>query len=135
VRVPVCAEPLGLGETYFATGWYGQEFDGDSGAPTRWMRERGAVLMRSADGRGVRIHARISAPDSADHIDTRLTLRVNDVFETDAQPLRRGFADYEWNVPDAAWVAGTNEVLFSVSRTRFVGTRTLGLALRSLHAQ
>jgi hypothetical protein len=49
--------------------------------------------------------------------------------------MRAGFADYEWSVPDAAWVAGTNELFFTVSRVERRGTRALGLALASLHVE
>ena len=134
VRVPVCADPLRAGELYFATGWYGPERDGTEG-PVRRMREHGAVLVPSADGRTARVRARIAPSADDTRLETRLTLRVNDVYEADAVVLRAGFADYEWVVPDSAWVSGTNELLFRVSQTRMRGTRTLGLALASLHVE
>jgi len=67
--------------------------------------------------------------------DTTLRLRVNDVFELPAVAMRAGFSDYEWFVPDGAWVSGTNELFFTVSRVEQRGTRALGLALASLHVQ
>jgi hypothetical protein len=63
---------------------------------------------------------------------TELALKVNDVWEAATIRLEPGFREYDWNVPDSAWVPGTNELLFSVSRTQRRGSRTLGLALASL---
>jgi hypothetical protein len=134
VRAPVCAEALGAGEIYFATGWYEPEPDAVAG-PIRRMREHGAVLVSSAEGGAARVRARMAPAVGDTPLQTQLTLRVNDVYEARAVVMRAGFADYEWAVPDAAWVAGTNELLFSVSQTWVSGTRTLGLALESLHVQ
>ena len=133
-KAPVCADPVRDGERYFATGWYGEEPTPDG--PIRWMRDHGAVLVASAHGRdaGVRIRAAPAVAGDADGA-TTLTLRVNDVFELPAIPMRAGFSDYEWVVPDAAWVSGTNELFFTVSRVERRGARTLGLALASLHAE
>ena len=67
-----------------------------------------------------------------------LTVRVNNVFESAPIAMSDGMADYEWIVPARAWVVGTNEVLFRVSRThqpadhRGGDGRTLGLALQRL---
>jgi hypothetical protein len=58
---------------------------------------------------------------------------VNDVLDLTPVTLTPGFRDYEWLVPDAAWVSGTNELLFSVTRTKTDGSRVRGLALASLH--
>ena len=129
-RVPICAEAVKDGELYFATGWYGEEH-GDVGM-VRWMREHGAVLLSSADGRAVRVRVR-AAP--ADEAETTLSLRVNDFVDLASVRMQHGFAEYEWSVPDAAWVPGTNELFFRVSRTVARGTRTLGLAMASLTAR
>ena len=134
VRVPVCAERVKDGERYFATGWYGEE-SGDFGR-VRWMRDSGAVLLPSADGRAVHLRLRAApAAEPAGGDETLLRVRVNDFVDLPPVPMRSGFADYEWDVPDAAWVAGTNELLLTVSRTVSRGTRTLGLAMSSLTAR
>ncbi|HUE86358.1 MAG TPA: hypothetical protein VMO26_09800 [Vicinamibacterales bacterium] len=134
VKVPVCADPVREGERYFGTGWYGEERTTDGAI--RWMREGGAVLVASARGRETRVRIR-AAPAVASDVEgaTTLTLRVNDVLELPPVAMRPGLADYEWSVPDAAWVAGTNELFFTVSRVERRGARTLGLALASLHAE
>lgn len=133
-RAPVCAEPVAPGELYFASGWYGEE-DGDFGR-IRWMSEYGAVLLSSSDGRAVHVQLRAApAVPPADDGGTTLSLRVNDFADLASQPMQRGLAVYEWEVPDAAWVTGTNELFFHVSRTVARGTRTLGLALASLTAR
>jgi hypothetical protein len=132
VHAPVCAETLPREAVYFATGWYGQESDAREGH-VRWMRAQGAVLLSSADGRASRVRVRVAPPDgeTAD-AETQLSIRVNDVLDLEPFALRAGFQEYELNVPDAAWAPGTNELLFTVSRTRTEGTRTRGLALASL---
>ena len=133
-QVPVCAERVSDREIYFASGWYGEE-NGDFG-PIRWMREHGAVLLPSRDGRAVRVRLR-AAPAVTPREDdaTTLSLRVNDFVDLTPVRMQRGFADYEWDVPDNAWVPGTNELFFSVSRSVARGTRTLGLALASITAR
>lgn len=128
-RAPICAAVLRQGEQYFATGWYGTERDRRA-ENVRWMKQHGVVLLTSATGTAVRIRARLEAPDDVG--ETQLTLRVNDLFELAPVSVRAGLHDYEWSVPDAAWVVGTNELLFSVTRTAIRGSRVLGLALASL---
>jgi hypothetical protein len=130
-RAPVCAEAIARDEIYFGTGWYGQEHTSDHGA-VRWMREHGAVLVTSPHGRGTTLRFR-AAP--AELEGTELIVRVNDVHDLATIPLHAGFRDYALVVPDAAWAAGTNELFFTVSRTRKVGTRVRGLALASLHVE
>jgi hypothetical protein len=44
-----------------------------------------------------------------------VSIRVNDMFDAPALPLRPGTQEYEWTVPTPAWVTGTNEVLLRVS--------------------
>jgi hypothetical protein len=135
VRVPVCADPVRAGESYFATGWYGQESEPGIG-PVRWMRGQGAALVFSPDGREARVRLRIAPAVAAVGDDvTQLSVRVNDFYELAPITLRARFHDYELVVPDAAWVSGTNELLFTVSRTHTIGSRVRGLALASLHAQ
>ena len=130
VRVPVCSVPVGEDETLFATGWYGQEPVGASHG--RWMENAGAVLVSSSRGGAVTVRVRATAAATTSDDPTRLTLRVNDVFEPPALAMREGVAEYEWNVPDPAWVTGTNELLFSVSRTVRRNARTLGMSLQDL---
>ena len=72
---------------------------------------------------------------SVDAAETTLSLRVNDFVDLTPVTMQPGFADYEWNVPDSAWVPGTNELFFRVSRTVARGRRTLGLAMTSLTAR
>ena len=134
-RVQVCAQPLPAGERYFGAGWFGQERDIEQG-PVRWMREHGAVMVSTIDGGKVDVLARL-APGAGDGESDppELTLRVNDVWSAPPVRLDGGFHDYVWSVPDDAWVAGTNELFFSVSRTRREGSRRLGVALASLHVQ
>ena len=133
-KAQICAEPVRERELYFATGWYGEEPAPDRSI--RWMRDHGAVLVGAARDGGARVRIR-AAPAVASDADgqTTLTLRVNDVFELPPVAMGPGFADYEWSVPDAAWVSGTNELLFTVSRVERRGTRALGLALVSLHVE
>jgi hypothetical protein len=134
VRAPVCAAAVRDGTRYFGTGWYGEEATSDG--TVRWMREHGAVLVPSGHGLAARVRIRAApAMPSDGETETTMTLRVNDVFESPSIAMRPGFADYEWLVPDAAWVSGTNELFFSVSRVEQRGTRTVGLALASLHVE
>lgn len=133
VRAPVCAEPLGRDEVYFGSGWAGQERDAREG-PVRWMGAYGAVMVAAKHGESVRIRARLAPAIASDARETTaLILRINDVLELAPVVLTPGFQDHEWTVPDTAWVPGTNEILFKVSRTSMSGTRTRGLALASLH--
>jgi hypothetical protein len=133
-KAQICADPVREGERYFGTGWYGEQ-RGPEGA-VRWMREHGAVMVASAHGGDTRVRIR-AAPAVASSEDglTTVTLRVNDVVELPAVAMADGYADYEWIVPDAAWVAGTNELWFTVSRVERRGNRTLGMALASLHVE
>jgi hypothetical protein len=131
VRVPVCAHALAAGEMYFATGWYGQEAHATQGS-VRWMRDAGAVLMMSRDGRAVRVRAQIAAAADGDP-SVELIVRVNDFLELPPVRLRTSFSEYEFVVPDEAWVQGVNELLFRVSRSANVTGRMRGMALASLH--
>ena len=87
-----------------------------------------------ADGREARVYVRV-APAVHEEGVTTLHVRVNDVLELPPVALAARFAEYELAVPDRAWAIGRNELLFSVSRTREVGTRVRGLALASLHVR
>jgi hypothetical protein len=133
-KAQVCADPVRERELYFATGWYGEESAPDGSI--RWMRDHGAVLVGAVHGGAARVRIRAApavATDAAGQ--TTLTLRVNDVVELPAVVMRSGFGEYEWPVPSASWVSGTNELLFTVSRVERRGTRALGLALASLHVE
>ena len=135
VRVPVCAEPIRAGEIYFATGWFGEEHDPAAGA-IRWMRDYGALVVSSTHDGAARVRVRLApAIASSTEADTRLSVRVNDVLDLAPTVVRSGFQEYEWSVPDTAWVAGSNELFFRVSQTRVSGSRRLGLALASLNVQ
>lgn len=134
-RVPVCADPVGSGEVYFATGWFGESSVGGVG-PVRWMREHGAILIASDDGSEARVRVRIAPAVAAETgRTTELRVRVNDTFDLEPLALHGRFENYEIVVPDAAWTAGTNELLLSVSETQTIGRETRGLALASLHVQ
>lgn len=135
VRAPVCAQQIADGEVYYATGWSGQATDPLEGS-IRWMGEHGAIVVSSPDGGAAQLRVRVApAVSSVGDERTRLTVRVNDVMELAPVSLSAGFADYEFAVPDAAWVRGANELLFSVSRTDESGRFTRGLALASLHVR
>ena len=120
---------------YFATGWYAEERRAD-GAYIRWMREHGAVFVPSARGDGVIVRIRASPPSTSGVNEAPLlSLAVNDSYDALTLPMSPGSHDYEWTVPGEAWVAGVNELLFSVSRTpRIEDTNgvTRGLALERL---
>jgi hypothetical protein len=133
LKARVCADPIAAGERYFATGWYGEESTTDG--PIRWMRGHGALLVSSAHGGDTRVRLRAAPAAVGGDLETTLILRVNDMFELPAVAMRAGFSDYEWSVPDAAWVSGANELFFIVSRVERRGNRTLGLALASLHVE
>lgn len=134
VRVPVCAQALAAGEQYFGAGWFGAERDAVEG-PVRWMRAHGAVMV-AVERSIAQVGVRLAPAVLRDGIERpELILRVNDVWSAPPVALASGFHDYVWAVPDTAWVAGTNELFFSVSRTRTAGSRQLGLALASLHVR
>lgn len=152
-RADVCAARIGVDDAfvnrgalsispsqseYFATGWYAEDAaSGDMGT-VRWMGEFGAILVPSAHDGDLLVRLRALPPltESRDNVPL-LSLRVNEVFDAITVPMTAGAADYEWSIPDRAWVAGTNELLFSVSRTmrasdRGGRDRVLGLALQEL---
>lgn len=131
-RVQICAEPLAAREIYFATGWYGQEHDPKIG-PVRWMRQHGAVLVWSAEGRAARLRVRL-AP-AVDSEQPQLAVRVNEAYDLEPFTLRPGFQEYELQIPDEAWVRGSNELFFRVSDVRSTNARVRGAALASLHVQ
>jgi hypothetical protein len=114
---------------YFAMGWYGVETA--SPEAVRWMKERGVILIPSARDGGIHISLEAApAASIGEGAGAMLSLRVNDVFEAPPVAMRHGFARYDWAVPDASWVSGTNEVLFTVSATDMRGGEVHGLALK-----
>jgi hypothetical protein len=120
---------------FFATGWYAEE-SRDDGADRRWMREHGAILIPSSRDGDVVVTLRAAPPVTPQgREEPLLSLRVNDLYDALTVPMSPGVRDYEWTIPSTAWVAGINEVLFSVSRTPLpddTGGRTVGLALERL---
>jgi hypothetical protein len=143
-RAPVCAARLDARDAfagiddfeltpplseYFARGWHAEEHT--SGTPLRWMEDSGAILLPSARDGSVRIVLEAApAASIAAHDGVMLSLRVNDVFEASPVPMRDGFSQYVWEIPDAAWVKGTNELLFTVSPTAMRGGEVYGLAVK-----
>jgi hypothetical protein len=148
-RARVCAHPAGgapafadrgalsipaTAAEYFGTGWYGVQ--PVAGEMARWMGEHGAMLI-PFERRGevtVRVH---TTGDGDPEIPVELTLMVNDTFHAQPVTLRRSATTYEWTIPQRAWVVGTNELLFSASRTTRLpqDSRDLGLALRSVQLE
>ena len=120
---------------HFATGWYAEERRND-GAPIRWMRRHGAIFVPSARGDPALITVRASPPSTGAVNDAPLlALTVNDSYDALTLPMSPGSHDYVWTIPGEAWVAGVNELLFSVSRTPRIedtGGVTRGLALEKL---
>jgi hypothetical protein len=60
---------------------------------------------------------------------------VNDVFAADPIVLKREPAQYRWRVPATAWLAATNELLFTVSRSARLAesdSRDVAFALQRL---
>lgn len=124
---------------YFASGWYDVEPAPDTTSAVRWMNEYGTLLIPSSRDGNVRLRLLATPAVTVEGSDgPTLTVRVNNVFESAPIAMSDGMADYEWIVPARAWVVGTNEVLFRVSRThqpadhRGGDGRTLGLALQRL---
>jgi hypothetical protein len=119
---------------YFASGWAAEE-PGPGGTRVRRMREFGAVLVPSDEDGSVRIHLR-AAPlvSPRGELSAHVSLRVNDIWDGEAMPMRTGVADYQWRIPSEVWVAGVNELLFSVSRLHDGETSgpSLGLTLHSV---
>jgi hypothetical protein len=151
-RANVCAARLGVHEAFaevdrvdiepnqaewFGTGWSGLDISGAE--VVRWMGAHGAILVPSAMDGNVRVRLR-AAPGAVVNDDDppRLWLVVNDVFEATAVAMREAFSTYSWNIPDRAWLAHTNELLFAVSPTGWLTDestrrpRARGLALSSL---
>ena len=148
-RARVCAAPIAadpafarardlvvLPDTpeYFGTGWYGPELGAPGLGTIRWMKGQGAVLVNFARRGAVEVVVR-GAPASGEP--ATLTLTVNDTHALPPAALAPGRAEYRWTVPAAAWLAGTNELLFAISRTARGShdardTRDLGFALQRL---
>lgn len=162
-RVRVCAAPLGVDDAfdtagalvitpdtpeYFGTGWYGREFASPALGSVRWMKSHGAILVPSARRGAVEV-VMTGAPNAAGGVATEagspprtadadaatMILSVNDVFAGDPVALRSGPSTYRWRVPETAWLAATNELTFTVSRSTRLSdrdTRDVAFALRRL---
>lgn len=149
-RVGVCAAPLGVDDAfqqtqelvitpdtpeYFGTGWYGTELASPALGRIRWMKAHGAILVPSARRGEVDVVAAGApvATERGDEVAT-LALRINDVFAAEPVTLAPGPRKYRWKVPSRAWLAGTNELTFAVSRTARSerDNRQLGFALQRL---
>jgi hypothetical protein len=144
----VCAAPLGpddwftSGEAadrtvpfdvpaYFGAGWHGREREG--ARPYRWTARESVLLVPSARQAAVTIGltARPAVPPTAD-LAVRVTPTVNGVALA-PQAMAADERVYQWFVPAGTWVAGTNEIQWSVSQAvrpadRGAGdTRVLGM--------
>ena len=146
-RAHICAAPLGVDDAvgsasavvvlpdtpeYFGTGWYGPELGPSGPGPVRWMKGQGVILVPSRR-RGTMEVSLVGTP--AGETTTTLTLTVNDVFTAAPVTLAPGASSYHWTVPRPIWLAGTNELLFSISRTARASerdTRDRGFALERL---
>lgn len=126
-------ESLSLGdESLFGAGWYGRE--GRGAGAFRWAGPDAVALVRSADRAAVEIAldagvAAAAGPPEA----TTIALRVNGV-EVGTRVAAEGIARYVWRAPAGVWVAGTNELWWTTSRSvrpaDTGGTDTRSLALR-----
>lgn len=153
-RGRVCAAPLGPDALWgqfpgreialpldeprlFGVGWHGIE--DASGNRFRWTSSEAAVLVPSAvDGP---IAVRLDAAPAMERGESSpdLALRANGLVQP-THRMRPGVARYEWILSHGQWMAGTNELLFSVSQsvrpadggsddTRVLGLRVHGLTL------
>lgn len=119
---------------YFGTGWYGPELGPPGLGSIRWMKGQGAILVNFARRGTVEVIVR-GAPAAG--APATLALTVNDLHALPPTALAAGSAEYRWTVPAAAWLAGTNELLFTLSRTArgthdARDTRDLGFALQRI---
>jgi hypothetical protein len=151
-RASICAARLGVGEAFangdrftirpsmselFGAGWVGAETTSADGE-VRLMSDTGAILVTSARDGAVTVRLDAAPVVSHDPADPPLlSMRANDVFETGPVAMPDGFSTYVWQVPARAWLAHTNELLFTVTRTAWTSEgsrrpRALGLALREL---
>lgn len=132
-RAGAVLEVLPDAHGYFATGWYGDE-RGDDQRAVRWMGDVGALLVPSDDEGSVRVQLRAAPPQPEREEPPWVSLRVNDVWGGPALRMAAAAADYEWRVPAGAWVAGVNELLFTVSHAPIPesGGRRRGLALHAV---
>ncbi len=158
-RGRVCAAPLAAAEvwadpnaprelnvplnsvTMLTAGWYGLE--GAAGAGQyRWTDGLAVALIPSALRTAVRI-ALDAEPAAVDGEPPTLMLRVNGV-EQPAHDMRAGRDRYEWPISARTWLAGTNELVFSISRvlrptdvggqdSRVLGMKVARLALTRMN--
>ena len=127
---------------YFASGWYDVDHGSGTTGLVRWMHEYGTLLIPSARDGDIRVRLQASPALTGEGPDgSTVSVKVNNVFESTPLVMSDGMGLYEWVVPAASWVVGTNEMLFRVSRTRGPAPdgrgdrRTLGLALQRLELQ
>jgi len=132
----------------FGTGWYGVEQQGTQ--RFRWAGQDAVVLLPSLGRMDVEVTLDADTPavtgrlESADGAGTRwagrqaddavtVTLRANGI-EVGARPMSPGQRHYAWQVPARAWLEGTNELWWHVSRAvrpaDSAGTDARDLAMR-----
>lgn len=99
-------------DAHFGTGW--SDVMPRSGAgPVRWMARHAALLIPFARRGQMRVTLHADRPRETG--DGEVSLRINDLFDASALPLRAGAQRYEWTLPASAWLIGTNEVLLHVT--------------------
>jgi hypothetical protein len=147
-RALVCAAPIGVDDAfraqerervvlpvmpeYFGTGWSGEQHGATLGMFRR-MTSNAAVLVPSAT-RGP-VHITLYAHHTAAATsDATVSLRLNDVADLGAHALVPGAPNradkYEWDVPERAWLEGTNELLLTVKGVPALDLTRLSIAKR-----
>ena len=100
------------------------------------MSDYGVLLVPASRDGSVRVRLQ-AVPASGEGELTFIALRVNDVFEATPIAMSSTPSAYEWVIPATAWVAGTNELLLTVSSTvrstsQHTDGRSLGLAFQKI---
>ncbi len=122
-------------DAFFAGGWHGAE--GAGAGAFRWTTARAVTLVPAASSQAVTIavDARPAASPNDGAVTLRLTVNGGPLGE---RVLTAATQSYEWTVPAALWVDGTNELVLDVSRVvrpadaGASDTRQLGVAVSAI---